>query len=156
MDHTETLLIRHVRSCETMKEPYRTMLEVTEAISAHRDLKTLFKELAQRLPFVIQFDYIGLILHDPEKNVMRSHILRTAEDEGIPPGIEIPMDESAGGWVLRAQQPLVVSRLDDELRFPKVNAVLRQIGVESYCMLPITTAVRRLGAMGFGSLGLRT
>lgn len=49
-----------------------------------------------------------------------------------------------------AQQPLVVSRLDDELRFPKVNAVLRQIGVESYCMLPLTTAVRRLGAMAFG------
>lgn len=135
-----------------MEERYRTMLEVAEAISAHRDLKALFKELARRLPFVIQFDYIGLILHDPEKNVMRSHILRTAEDEDIPPGIEIPMDESAGGWVLRAQQPLVVSRLDDELRFPKVNAVLRQIGVESYCMLPLTTAHRRLSAMGFGSL----
>ncbi|MGE3976993.1 MAG: sigma 54-interacting transcriptional regulator [Nitrospira sp.] len=138
------------RSCETLKDRYRILLEVAETISAHRDLKALFKELAQRLPFVVQFDYIGLILHDPEKNVMRSHILRTAEDEGVPPGIEIPMDESAGGWVLGAQQPLVVSRLDDERRFPKVSAVLREIGVESYCILPLTTAVRRLGAMAFG------
>lgn len=85
-----------VQSCETMEERSRTMLEVAGAISAHRDLKALFKELAQRLPFVIQFDYIGLILHDPEKNVMRSHILRTAEDEGVRPRIS-SASGTAGG-----------------------------------------------------------
>lgn len=30
--------------------------------------------------------------------------------------------------------------------------VLRGIGVESVCLLPLTTAMRRLGAIGFGSV----
>ena len=131
-------------------QQYHALLEVSESITAHRDLNALFGELARRLPAVVHFDYIGLILHDSDKNVMRAHVLRTDEGKNTFPEVELPMDESAGGWVYRTQQPLIVSHLDDESRFPKVTAILRQVGVESYCMLPLTTAVRRLGAIGFG------
>ncbi len=136
---------------ETNVQQYRTLLEVSESIASHRDLTALFRELAKRLPSVVQFEYIGLILHDPERNVMRTHTLGTGEAESIPPGFELPMEESAGGWVFKTQQPLVVPCLDEETRFPKVTEILQHIGVQSYCLLPLTTAMRRLGAMGFGS-----
>lgn len=132
-------------------QQYRALLEVSESIALHRDLTALFRELARRLPLVVQFEYIALILHDPERNVMRTHTIGTGDAESIPPGLELPMEESAGGWVFKTQQPLVVPCLEAETRFPKVTEIVKQIGVQSYCLLPLTTAMRRLGAIGFGS-----
>lgn len=44
---------------------YRTLLEVSESICAHRDLKALLQELSKRLRSLAQFECIGLLLHDP-------------------------------------------------------------------------------------------
>ena len=62
------------------------------------------------------------------------------------------MDESPGGLVWKTQQPLTVNDITRERRFPKLTAMLRENGVQSFCVIPLTTAHRRLGAMGFGSL----
>src|SRR5215831_4471447 len=141
-----------VSPCETMEERYRTLLEVAEAISVHRDLKELFRDLAQRLPRIVSFEYIGLILYDPLRNVMRSHILETNQPEPVQDGLELPVEESASAWVLRNQQHLVMPCLEEETRFPKVVAFLQELNVQSGCFLPLTTAVRRLGVIGFGNL----
>jgi len=46
----------------------------------------------------------------------------------------------------------LVSDVEKDTRFPRVTEVMRQQGVKSYCVVPLTTAQRRLGALGFGSL----
>jgi formate hydrogenlyase transcriptional activator len=138
------------------REQYRTLLEVAEAISVHRELAGLFHELALRLPQVVPFDYINLILHDPERNVMRLNILLAPELSTIMAGHEAPVEGSPGGWVWETQQSLVVEDVDREDRFPEVIPRLRQHNVKSVCLVPLTTAIRRLGAMGFGCLQERT
>ena len=45
----------------------------------------------------------------------------------------------------------MVEDLDAESRFPQLTALLRENRVRSWCAVPLTTALRRLGAMGFGS-----
>jgi formate hydrogenlyase transcriptional activator len=134
---------------------YGTLLKVSEAIAAHRDLQSLFRALAQRLPAVAPFDFIGLVLHDPEKNLMKVHVLETAaarpHTTGLD-GLELPIEESATGWVWTHQQPLIIPSLAGETRFTKGMTALRGIGVQSVCLLPLTTAMGRLGAIGFGSL----
>ncbi len=131
---------------------YRALLEVSEAIAAHRDLTALFRDLAQRLPPIVSFDFTGLLLHDPQQNMMRVHTLVASNARHLPLDFQLPMEESAGGWVFTTQQPLIVPCLESEPRFPKAIGALRELGVQSLCMLPLTTAVRRLGAIGFGSL----
>src|SRR5437867_2091662 len=76
------------------RDRLRLLLEVTESIASHRDLEALFRDLAKRLPSVVQFEFIALILHDPLQNVMKTHTLGTAEGESIPPGFELPIEES--------------------------------------------------------------
>ncbi len=146
---------RHSASpCETLAEQYQALLEVSEAIAVHRDLATLFHELAHRLHRVVNFEYMRLLLHDPERNVMRSHILEAPDRKSCDPlgGQDLPVDESPGGWVWQHQEPLVVSNLAMETRFPRVTDAVCQLGVKSYCVVPLTTAQRRLGALGFGSM----
>ncbi len=136
-------------------DQYQALLEVSEAITAHRELASLFRELAGRLPAVAPFDFIGLVLHDPLAHVMRVHVLETvAVDQRTTrlDGLELPVEESATGWVWAHQQPLIIPSLAEETRFGLGVAALRGIGVQSVCFLPLTTATRRLGAIGFGSL----
>ena len=133
----------------------RLLLEVSEAIVSHRDLSALFRDLAQRLPTVAPFDFIGLILHDPTKNLMKVHVLETASTHHLITrldGLELPIEESSSGWVWTHQQPLNIPFLAEESRFTVGMAALKDIGVQSVCLFPLTTAMRRLGAIGFGSL----
>lgn len=143
------------QTAETDTAQYCTLLKVSEAIAAHRDLQSLFRDLAQRLPAVAPFDFIGLVLHDPAKNLMKVHVLETAaarpHTTGLD-GLELPIEESSTGWVWTHQQPLIIPSLAEETRFTMGMTALRGIGVQSVCLLPLTTAMRRLGAIGFGSL----
>lgn len=133
------------------REEYRALLEVAEAIAAHRDLAELFHDLAERLPRIVPFDYINLVLHDATRHVMRLQLLVTPEPTTISPGLELPVDTSPGGLVWKTQQPLVVEDVSLERRFPRLTPLLLENGVHSFCGVPLTTALRRLGAMGFGS-----
>src|SRR5262245_10102817 len=133
------------------REQYRTLLEVAEAIAVHRDLSELFNNLAQRLPRIVPFDYINVVLYDPARHVMRLHLLVVPKPTTISPGLELPVDTSPGGLVWRTQEPVVVEDVALEDRFPELTPKLLENGVQSFCSIPLTTALRRLGAMGFGS-----
>lgn len=138
------------REAESLSRQYRTLLEVSESIVSHRELTELFHDLVPRLHRVVQFDFINLILHEPAHNVMRSHVLECPDPNYNCPSQECPM-ESPGGWVWQTQQPWVVSQLARETRFPDCSRWLSQHGIQSLCVVPITTALRRLGALAFGS-----
>jgi len=138
------------------RDRLRLLLEVSESIASHRDLEGLFRDLAQRLPDVVPFDYINAVLHEPERDIMRLWLLVTSQPTTISPGLELSVDESPGGLVWKTQQPLIVNDVMEERRFPVLVSLLRENGVQSFCVVPLTTAQRRLGAMGFGSLHKRT
>jgi formate hydrogenlyase transcriptional activator len=138
------------------RDRLRLLLEVSESIASHRDLDELLRDLAQRLPHVVPFDYINVVLHEPGREVMRLWLLVASAPSTINPGLETPVDESPGGLVWKTQQPLIVNDIEQEDRFPKLTSRLRENRVQSFCVVPLTTAQRRLGAMGFGSMQRRT
>jgi formate hydrogenlyase transcriptional activator len=137
---------------EHSRRQLEALLEVAESIAQHRDLAALFHDLAERLHSVVDFDFLTLVLHDPVRNVMRLHILETRLPTPAKTGSETPMDGHPSGWVLQTQQPFVVSDTEEERRFPEFLQRLREVGVRSLAMVPLTTAQHRLGAMGFGRL----
>jgi formate hydrogenlyase transcriptional activator len=130
-------------------QEYLTLLAVSEAIVSHRDLATLFHDLAGRLRQVVQFDFLALVLHDAASNTVRSHFLETAEPTPIPPRPPYPVQDNPAGWVLETQQPLIVSSLAKETRWPRFLERAKLFRVNSYCALPVTTARRRLGMLVF-------
>src|SRR5215475_6741803 len=128
------------------------LLDVSEIIAQHRDLNTLFHELATRLHSVVESDFLTLVLHDPEKNVMRLHVLESRVETEKTIGFEHPVDASPSGWVWQTQQPFIVEDVLTETRFAEFLGKLKAEGVRSFAALPLTTAQHRLGAMGFGRL----
>ena len=132
----------------------QALLQVAEAIAHHRDLAELFHDLTARLHDVAHFDYLNLVLHDPERQVMRLHLLETLHESPLHlrVGLELPIGSTPSGRVLETQDPFVVSDVEMETSFPAVMETLRQEGVRSFCVVPLTTAQRRLGTLGFGKL----
>ena len=138
--------------CETLTERYQALLEVAQAISAHRDLDRLFYDLAHRLPRVVQVNFVDLSLHDPIKNVMRLHTIQANVPADLVGGHEVAVEDCPAGSVWQTQRPVITPNLSDEDRWPMVTRLMMEDGTKSFCFVPMTTARGRLGAMGFLSL----
>src|ERR1700682_1299412 len=98
---------------------YQTLLAVSEAIVSHRDLATLFHDLAGRLHLVVRFDYLACSLHDSTSNTMRLHILETTEPIPAQAPRTFSIEEDPAGSVLQTQRPLIVSNVAAESRWPQ-------------------------------------
>ena len=99
---------------------YQALLEVSEAIALHRDLEQLFRNLAPRLHRVVEFDFANLILYEPARKVMKSHVLEMPDPAyACPPG-DCPM-ETPASTVWETQEPWVVSHLAEDARFPELS-----------------------------------
>jgi formate hydrogenlyase transcriptional activator len=130
---------------------YQSLLDVSKTILQHQDLAGLFHDLAAKLRLVLHFDYLNLILHDPQRNIMRLHILEFGAGEPLEaPQIELPPEESPSGWVFLHQEPLVIPDVRRDTRWPQIMDLLIRNKVLTSCWLPLTTAQHRLGALGFG------
>ena len=132
-------------------EQYRALLAVSEAIVAHRDSGALFHELADRLRQVVHFDYLGCTLHDATSNTMRLHVLESTDPISVPVYPPFSVEEDPGGMVLQTQHPLIISNVAEESRWPQFPERAKPFGVNSLCLLPLTTAHCRLGVLAFGS-----
>jgi formate hydrogenlyase transcriptional activator len=133
------------------RDSYRALLAVSEAIAAHHDLAALFHDLAGRLHQVVRFDTLSLVLHDPATNTLNVSVLEAAQGTPLPLDSTFPVDGSPAGFVWRSQQPLVISNVADEKRWPRYLEQARSYGIKSVCELPLTTARQRLGSLNFTS-----
>src|SRR6266436_3027107 len=134
----------------SLVERFQALLAVAESITSFRDPEELFRGLARHLQRVVRFDGLGLVLLEPERGVTSARVLETT-GAGFTTLPECPIDGSHSGWVIETQQPLVVADTAAETRWPDAMADLRERGIVTFCSLPLTTARRRVGALGFGS-----
>ncbi len=128
---------------------YEALLQMADLVVHHRSVPELLPELAQRLHKVASFEVASFSLYDPDKNVMRMHFWEGSES--LSDLTELPVEESACGFVWEKQQPMVWPDLHQETRFQRAVSLLIEKGVRSYCTLPLTTAQKKFGALGLGS-----
>src|SRR3984893_9254274 len=108
---------------------YETLLAVSDAIVSHRDLGTLFHDLAGRLHLVVRFDYLACVLHDATSNAMRLHVLETTEPIPAQGPRPLSVEDDPGGIVWQTQQPLIVSNVAEESRWPHLLERAKPFGV---------------------------
>jgi formate hydrogenlyase transcriptional activator len=81
----------------------------------------------------------GYILNEPCNPVIAS--------------LRLPVNQDPAGWVWLNQQPLVVSLVQTETRWPEfVRRAREEFGISTLVLVPLTTGHSRLGAFGFGSV----
>jgi formate hydrogenlyase transcriptional activator len=127
---------------------YETLLQMADVLVRHESLTDFFHDIAERVRAVASFDLILFTFHQPANNCMRIRFLHGNDRF---PSRELPVDETPSGWVWKHQEPLVIPNIAEERRFMPGIQHLRDAGIQSYCLLPLTTAQRRIGALGLGN-----
>src|SRR6266849_1176637 len=130
-------------------ERYEALFRVSETLISIRSSEELFRLLARELRAVVNFYVMGVGIYD--ENAHQIHLTSYGEP-GVP--LQVPQftpEETFTWWVYQHQQPLIIPSLDSETRFPAVAEMLKNRGVRSVCVLPLTTVHRRLGGLALGS-----
>ncbi len=121
-----------------------------DLLSGHGPVPELFLKLTQSLRLVTSFDFAGCCLYDPASRVMRLQVWEGAQL--ISPPAELPLEDTTAGWVWQHQQPLVFADVQQEFRFLTGLNSLKAKAIRSFCELPLSTTLRRLGTLSLGSL----
>src|SRR3974377_648964 len=132
-------------------EIYEAVVALSRSLAGHSDLESLLSGVGKSLRRIMGFDYIGLILHDPNGNAMQGYILTEPGNPGTT-RLRLPVDQDPAGWVWLNQQPLVISPLQSETRWPEAAQFARDFGVSTLVLVPLTSGDNRLGAFGFSSV----
>ena len=129
---------------------YEALSGVSRAISLYRDPKELFRVLAGELRRAVRFDFVSLFLYDEASHKIRNPVLETINGPGFAIPEDFPPEETITWWIIQHGEPVVIPSRDEETRFPMMMGIFREYGVQSACVLPLTTAHRRLGSLSFG------
>jgi PAS domain S-box-containing protein len=127
------------------------LFRVSQAIGVYRNPKELFRVLAKELRQVVAFDFVAIFLYDADKNKVRTALLETVEGPDFVIPEDFPAEETITWWIYNHQQPVVISSRQSESRFPRMMKLYEQSDLQAACILPLTTAYRRLGSLGFGA-----
>jgi formate hydrogenlyase transcriptional activator len=137
---------------DTTHARYQTLLEISESIASHRQLSPLFADLYRCLKPLIKFDFLGMCLYDPVRQVTRLHELVADQPVHCPAPRERPLNETPAHIVLETQQPYYVPDVQQDDSYPGFYRILASNGIHAHCVLPLSTAQRRIGTLNFGSL----
>jgi transcriptional regulator of acetoin/glycerol metabolism len=85
-------------------------LEVSRSTASCRNLECLLHDLGAVLRTFAPFDRVALVLHDPERDVMRLHTLAALHAPAVTES-ELPIEESPAGIAWRTQEPVVLPDL---------------------------------------------
>jgi formate hydrogenlyase transcriptional activator len=130
---------------------YETLVRVSRAVGAHRDLKELFGILMDELHGVVQFDLAGVSLRDEDSGTFQNYFIDMTSRSELVPEEELTPEESLTLWVYERQESLLKSTDEMEPRYGRLQAILKRLHIRSICALPLTTAHRKLGAITFCS-----
>ena len=143
-------MISTVRTSST--DIYEAVLALSRSIAGRTDLDALLSGVTDALRRIVNFDYVGMILHDPDENAMQGHILN-APANPVLTRLRLPVDQDPAGWVWLNQQRLIIPRLECETRWPEfVGRARREFGLNSLILVPLTAGDNRLGAFGFSTV----
>lgn len=137
---------------EAFDARYRALLEVSESIASCRQIPALLEELNRSLHRLIAFDGISLGLYVSGSDTPRVYQMTP---EGVcsksPLPYSLRLEDTPAGMVIEKQQPFYMPCLEMQTGFPVLQEALRALGIQSCCVLPLSTARRKIGLLYFGS-----
>src|SRR5712672_1108583 len=129
---------------------YEAVIRLGEAIRSHPGENELFHTLVKELHEVVEFDV--LCQFDGTANWVQWYFAEPYKDKLEARRLEAcPKEENAAWWVYQNQRPVVARITDQGTRFPQVPDCLAKLGLKSTCVLPLSTAHRKLGSLAFTS-----
>jgi formate hydrogenlyase transcriptional activator len=130
---------------------YEALRQVSGVIASQAELNGVLENLTRFLPSVVSFEFLGVMLHDAERQVFRLHAFGGSLSGRSEAEVEVPASGSSAAMILEGQKPIVIGDTEKETGFADIVERARPYGVRSTCLLPLTSPRRRLGVLVFGA-----
>jgi formate hydrogenlyase transcriptional activator len=140
-----------ILAAPALETRYEALIRVAQAIGVHRDPEELFDALADELRRVVPFNCIRISIRDQNTNTSHDRFIDMGNRSAVVLSERLITDERLTSWVYEHQEPLVTSLDQIDPQHESVHAILKRFDISSMCILPLTTAHRKLGAITFGS-----
>jgi formate hydrogenlyase transcriptional activator len=138
-------------STEDVDLSYRALVDIAGALSSHSELPDLLRNLRGHLESLIPFSFLAVCLRDRDADTITVRFLESPDPVATQlVGRSFPLEGSYGGAAMSTGRPVYVARVDEDRRH--ANELLLEHHVASFAAVPLTTARRTLGVLGFGSL----
>ena len=131
---------------------FRALLDVSQSIVSHRDLRSVFQEVSRSLRSLVPADAIGIALFDHQQKLVRIFSVESEMHLDLPPGKTLPIEATPAPLMMKTGCPFYVPDVEFETRFPVVTEVIRRQGLNAFCMVPLITARGAVGGMNFASV----
>jgi hypothetical protein len=103
---------------------YEALLCASHVISAQRDPKAVFRVLVSELRHVVTFDALSVVLYDEATRQRSWHGLEIVNQPDAVPPSDFAPEDMVTWWAYHHQQPVVISCVVTETRFPRMMARL--------------------------------
>jgi formate hydrogenlyase transcriptional activator len=131
------------------------LLDVTNAVISHLDLRELFRVIAERVRKVVDYFAVVMTLYDEESSQLRVHGMEPLPPHGMAPFEEgglHPLEGTPIESAFELRRTVLISRADlESFRSPLVQRIVGD-GVKSGCVAPLIARGRILGALQLASL----
>ena len=138
---------------ERERDQNRMLLEVTNAVTSHLDIRELLSATSKCLNPVIPHDVAALALYDHEAKLLRVHTLNSPLTENIyaDEGFVMGLEDSPAGKAAATRQPVLINKLDPAEYASPIVARAYAAGIRSSCNVPLVSHDRLLGVVAVAS-----
>jgi formate hydrogenlyase transcriptional activator len=130
---------------------YQALLEIAALIGTHRRFEDFFRELSRLLSHIIPSEGIGISIYDMAERTSKLFLLEAERTNDVSVGLVLPMQETPASLILVSRKPYYAPDIEKETRFPTLKSLLVRQGIQSFCVLPLSTARAILGGLHFVS-----
>ena len=132
-------------------ERYRVLLEINNTIITRLAQDEILHAICEGLKRVVRFDLVGLVLYEPENDVLRIAALEGPhQTKHFNVGVAVSR-ESPARWVFNHQRPILRQDLETERQYPSEYLACAE-GLRSLCALPLVVRGESIGVLFVASL----
>ena len=134
------------------KKRLEMLLEISTTLMSNLDVQQLFPAISGLIRRVIPQDYASVALYEEASQCLRLHALDSSHaEEIIGSDNVVPMAQSVSGRALLKGDAIICDRQDlVAVGSPTVRRML-ELGIQSFCSIPLLTRKGKLGTLNLGS-----
>jgi formate hydrogenlyase transcriptional activator len=134
------------------KERLEVLLEVSTTLMSNLDVQQLFPAISGLIRKVVRQDYASIALYEELNHCLRVYALDSPfSDDLIAPDTVVPISESAAGPAVLKGEIKVCNREELVAVGSPVMKRMVELGIQSFCAIPLMTRKGKLGSLNLGS-----
>jgi formate hydrogenlyase transcriptional activator len=140
----------HTKLAIVERSSAEILLSITDLIVVGGALPNLFEKLTPLLRELTKCTLVEFAFCDAVNRCIVTYFWKLETETRAWDASSPLSEESPNGWVWEHQQPMRIADVESEKRFAEAVTELREHGVRSLMVVPMSSSRRRYGALGIG------